>query len=231
MSVEDVSAIGAAANSASVEGAGGVRYSFVLHYLLAAQAAYLNLRRLEQEHFNDDLGSFFDDIALNALTGVVSVAAGLESYINEIFADRAIRFPNVPPGLMEELWKAYERNTVLQKYASAYQLATNTPLDLGKSPVQDVAALITLRNALVHFTPEWSYERDIHDRVSSVLRYKIQPNRWFKHQAGLFPMAWASADCAWWALTKAVYFIREFEAATGFPDKLGETGSRLLQAT
>jgi hypothetical protein len=210
---------------------GRTRRGFVLHHLLSVRASWLNLRQLESEHGNEPLGSFFDDVLISAMTGVISAVAALECYINEIFADRAQNFPSVPKGTMDELWEVYSRSYgIIEKYSAACRLITNTALDLGRRPAQDVIALIMLRNALVHFQPEWNDERVLHEKVSGALRHKIQPNPWFTNDAGLSPTAWASADCVWWALKNTVQFIEELEVATGLPPKLKDIRARLLQA-
>jgi hypothetical protein len=200
----------------------------VLHHFLAANAAWQRVCDLEKAHTGHPFESCWDEIFTSAITGVIAVAAGLEAYINEIFMNRARHFPQVPKGLMDELWTLYERNTVLEKYASAYRLITNSKLDTSRRPAQDVQALLALRNGLVHFKPEWSSERDVHDDISNALQYKVDPSPWFKNDA-LFPRAWASASCLTWALERSIQFIEEFEEHIGLARKLQPIRARLLQ--
>ena len=49
-----------------------------------------------------------------------------------------------------------DRLPILEKYQMAIFLAGKEPLPEGREPYQPADLLIALRNALVHFRPEWS---------------------------------------------------------------------------
>jgi hypothetical protein len=64
-------------------------------------------------------------------------------------------------------------------------------LDPNISPVDNAVALIDLRNAVVHFRPEWSDERLVeHDELSTNLDGKFNHSAFFPDEP-MFPSAWA----------------------------------------
>ena len=51
------------------------------------------------------------------------------------------------------VWMFRKGVSVLAKYTLAYFIIKNAELDKSRPPTQDVAHLVTLRNALVHYEP------------------------------------------------------------------------------
>jgi hypothetical protein len=80
--------------------------------------------------------------------------------------------------------------------------------------VQNADALIKLRNAVVHFKPEWFDEQDKHDKLSRLLAYKFQQTPFLKPEP-IFPRAWASHSFAAWAILSTASFIDYFHAQLG----------------
>ncbi len=71
-------------------------------------------------------------------------------------------------------------------------------------------ALLELRNALVHFKPEWFNQQGKHSRLSNKLAARLR-SPWFPEPEPLFPRAWASAECAKWACNSVKDLIIDFE--------------------
>jgi hypothetical protein len=90
----------------------------------------------------------------------------LEATINELFADiadngeKATQLDPNTKILMANMWKLdiprTARFSILEKFQIALTLASKEMFEKGKSPYQDAALLITLRNSLVHYEPEWA---------------------------------------------------------------------------
>jgi hypothetical protein len=71
----------------------------------------------------------------------------------------------------------HERVPVLGKYQSALRLAGVEPFDDGRAPFQDVESLVKLRDALVHYKPEWhNVESQPHHKREARLRGKFPLN-------------------------------------------------------
>ena len=59
-----------------------------------------------------------------------------------------------------------ERTQNLRKYQVALAIRANKGLDFEADPVRNVTALTQLRNAVVHYRPEWSGEKGEHEKLS-----------------------------------------------------------------
>ena len=95
----------------------------------------------------------------------------------------------------------------------------------GVESFQSVDALVRLRNALMHFKPEWEPAK--HKQLSSELRNFFEPSEFLANDPGLFPRAWASHDCTTWALNSVLSFIEHFEHCAGLPHKMAQFSDRL----
>jgi hypothetical protein len=88
------------------------------------------------------------------------------------------------------------------------------PFDCGAKPYQDVAALIELRNGLVHFKPEWFDQQEAHAKLSKTLAKKVEPSPFLVSEP-LFPRAWAGSSCTIWAVRSVSQLMVEFERRAG----------------
>ncbi len=103
----------------------------------------------------------------------MSVAA-LEAYINEVFVDYQIYFPDRDAVIFELLWEAIKKSDkTLDKYQTALKLNRVSLFEIGKNPYQDAKLLIGLRNELVHFKPEWDDDANEHIKLATKLESKI----------------------------------------------------------
>lgn len=83
--------------------------------------------------------------------------------------------------------------------------------DRGSSRYQDVAALIKLRNGLIHFKPEWFSEQEQQAKLSALLQRRAELSPFFPSSEPLFPRGWASHKSVIWGIRAVVEFIVEFE--------------------
>ena len=172
--------------------------------------------------------------------------------VNELYADAAddshpseimrsigegyaMKMPEDVRGLLAGLWGT-ERFRMgartLEKYENALRMAEAAGFDRGAQPYQDVALLIQLRNAMIHFEPQSHHEGE------------DEPTQFEKKQNGAFPLNPLAAPlinplgkdplqpflphkclgygCAMWALESSVAFTKEFFSRMGLKASHGD---------
>ncbi len=103
-----------------------------------------------------------------AIMTVMSAVGFLEALVNEIYADAGDPSPGRADPLsapcrelMAEYWRDADRSaSALTKYQMALLFAGRTRFDKGAALYQGANALISMRNALVHFKPSWHDDLD-----------------------------------------------------------------------
>jgi hypothetical protein len=167
---------------------------------------------------------------------VVEASAFLECAINEVLKDcfdshdgyiktlpcvsvRALRDKRTE-------WHANGRTTVstLDKYDSAIACCRVQAFDRGATPYQEVALLVRLRNALIHYTPESLSEDDPH-RLGDALRSRFKENALMAGSGNpYFPDKCLSAGCARWVFISARNFADEFFTRIGMAPNYQRSG-------
>lgn len=189
-----------------------VRANFSVPHLLAGARFSRHVCSIERANRGKPLGPFYDEILSFCIATVITSVASLESYSNELFSDYGKNFPDVRGALVVGLWDSLGKMSMLEKFNLALIMRNAEAFDKGSKPYQDVDVLIKLRNALIHFTPEWESDQDLHAKLSNKLRYKFQPTPFMEESAPLFPKRWASSGCAKWAVRSCLSFAERFEA-------------------
>ena len=107
------------------------------------------------------------------------------------------------------------RTNPIDKYQDALDAAGRPRLNIGSGTGQTFDVVRRLRNALVHYTPEWEHDfingaldRDLTNRLKH--RENRQPigEPWFPNKA-------LGTGCAEWAVDTSVAFGREWHTAMG----------------
>jgi len=186
------------------------RTSLALHHLFAACRFAAVVAQDEHKNSGRPFDGFWDEILHNSLGVVTLTVASIESYANELYFEGSIVTPALNPAAAAEL----AEESILRKYSMALAVRTGKRLDFGIIPVQNANALIKLRNAIVHFRPEWFDEQDKHVKLSKILQHKFKPSAFLPDEP-IFPRAWASHDFAIWALRTAVQFLDHFYSEAG----------------
>jgi hypothetical protein len=198
----------------------------------------------EIEHHVEFSWGTFKPHEANAMGAVLSSVAFLEAAVNELYADAAedshpseimrsigegyaIKMPKRVRDLLAGLWGT-ERFRVgartLEKYDTALRMAGAARFDRGAQPYQDVALLIQLRNALIHFGPQSHHEGEEEPtRFETKLKGKFPLNPLAApiNPLGNDPMQPFLPDkclgygCAMWALESSVEFTEEFFSRMG----------------
>ena len=161
------------------------------------QAAALFARRcgaIERFSSNSISATTREDQRSFAIGAVVCAAAFLEAAVNELYLtalnrDQQVfeRVDQMTVELLAEFWPVVEPKSTLLKYQTALILARVGPLLTGQAPYQDAAALLALRNALIHFKPEWDTELDEHAKLEQWLAGKFTANPFATPGDAFFP--------------------------------------------
>ena len=203
-----------------------VKHSFSRQHLATAQ--HFAARALELEVA--ELGAANPDPAAQRpyVTGAIVFAiAALESSINELFLEAADRNPHSMGGLpdpvlgrIEALWPSLEMQPMLKKYQAAVALADKHPIDPGDALIADLTSLVKLRDALLHFKPEWDDEAEVHEQLRRRLTGRFPNNPLAAPGSLWFPHLCLSSGCAHWAVHLAKSFSTRFISTLGVPERL-----------
>lgn len=188
---------------------------FNAQHMLAA--AYFARKALDIESNHTDLVDGEPYFAHRGyVTGaVLSAVASLEATINELFIDApsSPTYQDVDPivsMLLKEYWEEIESASTLRKYRVALILARKARFNPGTSPYQEVGSLIQLRNALVHYKPEWDVDQREHKKIENRLKSQFAPNPFAGPNDAFFPKKCLGYGCAEWAVMSSTRFIDEF---------------------
>jgi len=192
----------------------------ITHFLSAASFSR-NVGSLEFENAGKEFGDFFEEIQSFSIAAIFCLVAALEAYANELFVlYKESVFPDLRDDVVAKLWELFEKKPLIDKYELALFLAKKPTLLKGARPLQDIEALIKLRNGLVHYRPEWSDEQVEHRKISIALNGKAVGSLFYPPDAPLFPRAWSSHGTVLWALESAIEFVEKFEYQMSIPSKL-----------
>ena len=186
------------------------RMNFAVLNLFAAARFSRSVGDLEAKHQGQEFGPFFEDILADATACLFLCVASLESYANELFIDRAAIFNGVPTGMLDQLWKDTERKPVICKFEIILRLLGAPPLVSRNQPYLDTNLLISLRNALMHFKPEWEDEKVAHAKLSNRLKQRVSLSPFLPPSETAFPKGWACHACTTWAVKTCISFAAEF---------------------
>jgi len=172
----------------------------------------------------------WDEARSNALAAVLLSAASLESSVNEFYqqavdrAENALRpLSETQMKLLAELWPEIEKLSTMRKHQVALVAMGHEALNKGQEPYRSADGLMRLRNALVHFRPEWDDDlkdhRSLEQRLSQLFPVSLLADR-SKGQMIWFPHKCLGAGCAEWAIESAVRFSQQFVNRLGIRERL-----------
>jgi len=158
------------------------------------------------------------------LSCIFSTVAYLEADINELFAnaeeghaDGLAKDPIVLTRI-RAAWELVQRSATLDKYDLALALCDQPVFNKGESPYQAVALLVRLRNALIHFKPEWqpgggfTDEESELSKLSKSLMKSFPENSLAETYQPYFIQRCLGYGSSKWAITSSVAFVKEFRA-------------------
>jgi hypothetical protein len=195
-----------------------LKTEFGLQHLLAA--ALFARKALEIESAHDEIvvsGEPYFSHRAYVTGSVLSAVASLEATINELFIAAQHGDPNTFKGadpefavLLAEVWEVIEGIPALAKYQTALILARKPQLDRGASRYREAAILIQLRNALVHYKPEWDTDQREHRKIERRLKDRFALNPFTIPSDAFFPKKCLGHGCAEWAVKSSMSFMNEF---------------------
>jgi hypothetical protein len=213
--------------SASDSVTASVRTSLAVHLILTAAKFTRKVKEIETAHIGKEVGEVFEDIISYALSTILSSTAALEGYVNEIFVDRSTHFPEYNQQLIDDIWAIKERRRIIEKYNFVLSLKDKGRFETKQKYYKDAELLIDLRNALVHFKPEWSHEKGKHKELMTRLNNKFPSSPFYKAALTVFPDSFMSYGCAKWSVTTTVNFIGKFSEMADIENKLDKYHDRL----
>lgn len=151
------------------------------------------------------------------LGAIAFSVAFLEATVNECFilASEPGPFDRLQQTHREALRAVWNDSTEHLSLVSKFELALAVcrlpPFEKGKAPYQDAAALVRLRNAVVHYRDGWRTQDEPHD-LEALLKNKFKPNQLTLQVRPneFFPTHCLSYGCARWAAFSAMAFADEF---------------------
>jgi len=212
----------------SLSATASVRTALSFQLMLTAVRFTRKVKEIETEYAGEPFGDFFEEIISYTLSTILASVTALESYINEIFVDRKAYFPGYNQQIIDHIWEITERKDVLEKYSFALSLKDKGKFDTSVKSYQDTKDLIKLRNALVHFKPEWSHEDGEHKKLMVRLKNKFSFSPYYQNALSAFPNSLVGYECAKWSLETTMNFIVKFSEMADIPNQHEKLRARLL---
>jgi len=175
-------------------------------------------------------GPFHDEIRSYATAAIFSTVAALEANINEVFADAKDgfnSFPSVDSKLLNEIWELIEAKPILEKYQFALLIQGKDRMSKDEQEYRSANTLIAVRNALVHFKPEWHHQQKTHEKISRNLKGKFQLSPFLDENVPISPMRCMTHGFADWAIRSSLNFASRFAQESGTPSKFDRFLDRL----
>ena len=161
------------------------------------------------------------------IAAILCAVAFLEGAVNELFSyavdGNTEMFPKTErggPEAMAVFWADIERTgvSILTKYELAVSLGQLGSVSVGKggAEYQSARALVKLRNALVHFKPEWDTALNEHAKLEVELKGKFAEDPFANAGDVFFPKRCLGHGCAAWAVDVARGFYLHSMKLGGF---------------
>ena len=213
------------------------RSYFSRQHIEAAAMCARSTRQLEVAHAGRVV--FLADHRSYVVGAIFFSVAALEAAINELFTDASegnlLGWRPVDEAVIRRcgaMWRAgvprTARYTVVDKYAIALELADSVAFDKAAEPWQAASELARLRNALVHYEPEWvpmASGADMHT-FEKRLKGRFASNPLASPDSPYYPDKVLGHGCAAWAVKSSMAFADVFAERLGiFGNPLGKLGS------
>jgi hypothetical protein len=215
-----------------------VRHYLSTSHLRAASHLGSLANKIELEHqdspWDEALTPYINEHRAYVIGAILTSASFLEASINELFSD-AYDHPQKLNGIsrnakavMSSLWQTEHFNRhagVLEKFETALEVAGKDNFRKGDAEFQNAKILLELRNALVHFKPEFTATDESqvskttsHGRLSRSLRGKFDPSKLGgvdKTGSVFFPQKCLGYGCAAWSVKSSFQFAQLFYEKIG----------------
>ena len=202
---------------------------------IKAAAHFANLSYQIEDKYDESKSSseLLDKHRSYVIGSIITAVCYLEATINEVFTDvEDISSSNEwSPDVAKKMNEEWDNERGLQliiKYERALCIVKSKSFNRGAEPYQSAASLISLRNALIHYKPEWvgtgkSYNETVNERLRQKLEKKIKKLNPMTQEGSLFfPHRCLGYGCAKWAVESSVKFSDEFFSKIGLPSNLNQ---------
>jgi len=204
------------------------KHSFSRQHFRAADFFAKRSQEFEDQGREGPSDEHVTSVHRSYVTGaIILCVAGLESSVNEFYLEACDKNERKLQGLTSDdihvlatWWQEMEKRSLLTKYQTALKLTAKQTFDLGSNPYQDVGNLCFLRNALVHYKPEWDGELDAHKKLQDRVQSRFPPNPLAARGSLWFPHLCLGAGCARWAVSAGQAFLGEFCRRMGIPPRV-----------
>jgi hypothetical protein len=153
---------------------------------------------------------------------ILSVAA-VEAFVNELQVAAHDGFSSATPAIKEQsrvipsLWDTVERLPLERKLSWILQMVNVPPLPKDRDPAQSLALLLRLRNALVHYTTEWTGDSSRSAKLAHYLKGRFAENRLCMPGQQFFPYRCLGYGSGQWAVTTVSSYVRIYCEALDTP--------------
>lgn len=158
-------------------------------------------------------------------SAIICSIAALESTINQFMVDSSNKLSISPHKDDDSIFKKFKRlnkkenllkqlnniPNVMLKYDVAFFLLKKKFITHNKLK-EDVGYLVDIRNALVHFTPEWDNALEKHWCLEKSRKNRFTDSGFYDSKALFFPYRCLSVSCAYWSHKTATSFIKMFHS-------------------
>lgn len=176
-----------------------VRPGFTTQHLWTARrAAWLSSQR-EQHLVDIDYRNVDREHRAHVTTAVFSSVAFVEALVNDAVDRQGLQINSRP--------------NPIHNAQEALRASGRQPLDIGRDPGQSFNVVRHLRNALLHYVPEWEHDfingdlyADLERRLRGRENRQQVVDPWFPNRA-------LGAGCADWAVTTSLDFAKQWHTA------------------
>ncbi len=202
-----------------------------ISHILAADLFSQNCAQIEKAYNGIFSNELFNEHRSYVIGAIFSAVSFLEATINEFLADTldhsdgevVSNLDSTTKTQLALLWKhgRIEKFSILEKYQLVLTVAGKDLFEQGSPPYQDVDYLTKLRNALVHYKPEWiessqgTQDQKTAHKMEKLLRGKFSLNPLTSSGNPFYPDKCLSHGCAKWAIISSLKFVDEFYSRLG----------------
>ena len=203
------------------------------HIKAAAHFAKLSYEKEDKYDDSKPSSELRDEHRSYVIGSIITAVCYLEATINELFTNvedisHSNEWSSDVAKKMNEEWDNERSLQLIIKYERALCIVKSESFDKGAEPYQSAASLIFLRNALIHYKPEWigtgeSYNKTLNEKLRQKLENKIKKLNPMTREGSLFfPHQCLGYGCAKWAVESSVKFSDEFFYKIGLPSNLNQ---------
>lgn len=196
---------------------GKSRTNLAKRYFLSAQQFRDKCREVETAHLGQPFDNFYMEIETLVIATIFFSVAALDANVNELFHDTEQLYKHIGSTECQEKYDK-TRGGFLEIYKALAKLHTkNIP---NNTVFNNAISLQELRNALIHFYPEFDDEKQAHLELEKLLKGKFKLSPFFNEKCEFFPKKCMSYGCADWSVKTAEQFITDFSKLINTPNVL-----------